>query len=174
MKRAPLSRELSGGDRRSLGNANQIVARMLKHTERFAELIACMWSEDPVVRMRAADAAEKVSARKPDLLRPFKAELLGLADETTQAEVRWHLALMFPRLALSPQEQERAMARLRGYLTDRSSIVKTCAIQGLADLAKGDASREAEMIELLQQACRTGTPAVKARSRKLLKQFQKP
>ena len=123
--------------------------------------------------MRAADAAEKVSVQRPDLLKSFKAELLGLADEATQAELRWHLALMLPRLALTYSERARAMARLRSYLDDHSSIVKTFALQGLAELAVGDAALQDEMTELLQQVCRIGTPAMKARSRKLLKQIPK-
>lgn len=173
MKRAAFSRTLQGGDRRSIGKSNQVVSRILQQPQRLAELIECLWSDDPVIRMRAADAAEKVSVQKPDLLRPFKAELLGLADETTQAEVRWHLALMLPRLPLRRLERERTMVRLRSYLDDRSSIVKTFAIQGLAELAKGNVTLEGEMTELLERVCRTGTPAMKARSRKLLKQFQK-
>jgi hypothetical protein len=133
----------------------------------------CLWSEDPVVRMRAADAAEKVSVKRPELLAPFKIELLGLAEKVTQAELRWHLALMLPRLALSRAEIERARSILHQYLSDRSSIVKTFALQGMAELSRGDAASEAEMIDLLESACRAGTPAMKARSRNLLKQFRK-
>ncbi len=174
MKYGTLRQALRGGDRRSIGNSDQVAARILRRPGDVAELVECLWSDDPVVRMRAADAAEKVSVQKPDLLKPFKAELLGLADEVTQAELRWHLALMLPRLALTRAERERVMARLHCYLDDRSSIVKTFAIQGLAELAKGDANLKGEMTDLLQQFCRMGTPAMKARSRKLLKQFQKP
>lgn len=171
MKRVPFSVILRGGDRRSIGKSNHVATQILRQPNRLAELILCLWSDDPVVRMRAADSAEKVSAQKPDLLKPFKAELLGLAEETTQAEIRWHLALMLPRLPLTRLERERVVARLRRYLDDRSSIVKTFAIQGLAELAKGNAPLENEMTELLQNICVTGTPAMKARSRKLLKQF---
>ena len=172
MRDQSLRRMLQGGDRRSIGNANQIAARVLRSPRSFPELIECFWDEDPIVRMRAADAAEKVSVRKPELLQSFKAELLGLAHETTQAELRWHLALMIPRLSLDRAERERATAILQGFLNDRSSIVKTFAIQALADLAHGDPTREEEVFELLQEVCRTGTPAMKARSRRLLKQFQ--
>jgi hypothetical protein len=173
MTREPFSLALEGGDRRSIGNSNRIAALVLRNPRRFSELIECLWSDDLLVRMRAADAAEKVSGKKPELLARFKAELLGLADEATQAELRWHLALMLPRLLLSRVERGRAISTLRRYLNDRSSIVKTCAIQGMAELAKGDAVSEAEMIDLLERSCRRGTPAMKARSRKLLKQFQK-
>jgi hypothetical protein len=173
MRRDGFMQLLSGVDRRSIGKSNQAVAQILKRPDRLAELIECMWGDDAIIRMRAADAAEKVSVQKPELLAPFKAELLGYADETTQAEMRWHMALMLPRLPLTPGERERARVRLREYLSDRSSIVKTCALQGLAELAMGDAAREGEMIDLLQKVGRTGTPAMKARSRKLLLRLQK-
>lgn len=173
MSGAGLSRMLQGGDRRSIGKSNQVVARVLRKQGEFEELIECLWSDDPIVCMRAADAAEKISVRKPALLAAFKAELLGLADETTQAELRWHLALMLPRLRLTSRERARATLRLQDYLNDRSSIVKTCALQGLAELAMRHAGREEEMVELLERVCRSGTPAMKARGRKLLKHFQK-
>jgi len=169
----PLTRTLGGGDRRSIGASNQVARQILRSHPRLAELIACLWSGDPLVRMRAADAAEKVSARRPDLLERFKAELLGLSQEATQPELRWHLALMLPRLSLSPPEKELARTALRSYLDDRSSIVKTCALQGLTEISRGDASAQVEIVELLEMACRTGTPAMKARSRKLLKGIQK-
>jgi hypothetical protein len=174
MKREPISRMLQGGDRRSIGNSNRVVAAVLQNPTRLAELIECLWNDDSVIRMRAADAAEKVSLRRPELLAPFKAELLGLAEEAIQAELRWHLALMLPRLPITSSERRRAWNRMQSYLDDRSSIVKTCAIQAMAELAKGDGALEPRIIDLLERACRSGTPAMKARSRKLLKQFQKP
>ena len=164
---------LRGGDRRSIGRANQVAVRVLKNPESFSELVACLWSDDRLIRMRAADAIEKISIKKPELLKPFKAALLALADETTEAELRWHLALMLPRLPLGIAERERAAARLQEFLKDPSSIVKTCAIQGWVELIQDDASKRDEMVQALEYFCRTGTAAMKARSRKLLKQVQK-
>jgi HEAT repeat protein len=173
MKPTTFTETLQGGDRRSIGNSNQVSAHVLRHPSQLPELIECLWSDDPIVRMRAADAAEKVSVRRPELLHPFKKELLGLADEATQAELRWHLALMLPRLSLAKPERTRARATLQRYLNDRSSIVKTWALHGMVELSKGDPELESEMLELLERASRTGTPAMKARSRKLISQFQK-
>jgi len=172
MRGAPFSKELQGGDRRSIGNSNRIAAEVLRRPRRFAELIECLWVDDPIVRMRAADAAEKVSVRRPELFYSYKKELLGLADEATQAELRWHLALMIPRLRLDGAEREWARSTLRRYLRDDSSIVKTCALQGMAELAVGDANAEAAMVTLLKRGSRMGTPAMRARSRKLLGRFQ--
>jgi hypothetical protein len=145
----------------------------LRQPDRLAELMECLWHDDSIVRMRAADAAEKVSAKRPALLAPFKDALLALADETTQAELRWHLAQMIPRLRLAQQERVRATAALGSFLGDRRSIVRTFAIQALAELSRGTPEMEADMIDLLESTCRTGTPAMKARSRKLLAQLRK-
>jgi hypothetical protein len=168
MPRVNILHLLRGGDRRTIGRADKVAAIVSKDPRLFPELIAGLWSEDPLVRMRAADAAEKVTRSNRDLLRPYKKELLGLMAEAEQQELRWHLAVMVPRLLLNPKERKLAAAQLNGYLEDRSSIVKTFALQGLADLAQDDASIRPRVIDVLQGATRNGTPAMKARGRRLL------
>lgn len=66
-----------------------------------------------------------------------------------------------------------AVAALNAYLEDRSSIVRTHALQGLADLAQHDATMRPEVMEILRAATRSGTAAMKARSRKLLILFER-
>ncbi len=162
---------LAGRDRRSIGRSNEVARLVLKAPRRFRELIACLWHENPVVRLRAADAAEKVSAQKPRLLDRHKPELLGLLAETDQIEFRWHLAAMIPRLRLTPIECQRAATALQLYLDDRSSIVKTFALQGLTDLSQDDAPLRSKVKHLLENALQSGTPAMRARARHLLKKF---
>ncbi len=118
--------------------------------------------------MRTADATEKVTRKNRELLLPYKKELLGLMAGTTEQELRWHLAVMVPRLLLNTKERYLATSLLTSYLEDRSSIVKTFALQGLADLAQDDPSIRPRVTEILREATRNGTPAMKARSRKLL------
>jgi len=137
-------------------------------TKLFPQLIAGLWSADPLVRMRAADAAEKVTRKHSELLQLHKKELLGLMSEVSEQELCWHLAVMVPRLPLNARERQAAISSLNGYLEDRSSIVKTFALQGLADLAEAEPSFRGKVIEILAEAARNGTPAMKARSRKLL------
>ena len=168
MRRIDVLLLLRGGDRRSIGRADQVAAIVAKSLKLFPQLIAGLWSPDPLIRMRAADAAEKVTRRRPELLTPFKKELLGLMTEATEQEMRWHLAAMVPRLPLNAAERELAISSLNTYLEDRSSIVKTFALQGLAYLAQGDPTIQPTVVEILREATRNGTPAMKARSRKLL------
>jgi hypothetical protein len=164
---------LRGGDRRKIGRANQVAAIVSEDPELFPELIAGLWSADPLIRMRAADAAEKVTRKNREFLLPYKKELLGLMTETKQQELRWHLAAMAPRLLLNAKERQVAFSSLESYLEDHSSIVKTSALQGLADLARDEPSIRSRVTEIVREATRNGTPAMRARSRKLLLHLQR-
>ena len=164
---------LRGSDRRSIGRADQVAAIVAKTLRLFPKLIAGLWSADPLVRMRAADASEKVTRKNPGLLTPYKKELLVLMTEATEQELRWHLAVMVPRLPLNAKERQLAISSLNTYLEDRSSIVKTFALQGLADLAQNESSIRPRVVETLREATRNGTPAMKARSRKLLLRLER-
>jgi len=173
MARNKIINLLKGGDRRSIGRADSVALMVDESPELFAKLIAGMWDEDPIVRMRSADAAEKVTRQNCELLKPYRKELLSLLAETTEQEVRWHLALIVPRLPLNAEEKERAVFVLKGYLDDRSSIVKTCALQGLANFAEVEPNIRTTVIKILQEARRRGTAAMKARSRRLLRGMEK-
>jgi HEAT repeat protein len=169
--------KLSGGTKRSLGRTNQIVTEVLKDPRAFPHLIAGLSHDDPVIRMRAADAIEKITLQLPALLRPFKKELLRLAAASgaasVQQEVRWHLALLLPRLKLTPTEHALAVDILFTYLHDRSIIVKTHALQSLADLVSLDSSLKRRLLPILDATAGTGSAAQRARARKLLRQFSR-
>jgi hypothetical protein len=110
--------------------------------------------------MRASDATEKISREQATLLQPYKAALPGLLREATQQEVRWHLAVMIPRLRLTSAECRHAAQLLWSFLEDRSSIVKTFAMQGLWDLTRQDTSVRPMVLDLIRSLTRTGTPAM--------------
>lgn len=172
MPRENIAAMLQGTDKRSIGRSDEVARLVLKQQHRFPELIKCLWNDNSILRMRAADAAEKVSGQKPRLLDRYKAELLGLLAEAEQIELRWHLAAMVTRLRLTPRERHRAVAALQHYLDDRSSIVKTFTLQALSDLARNDANLRPQVKQLLKESLRSGTPAMKARARKLLNEHQ--
>jgi hypothetical protein len=167
-----LSDQLSGGDRRSIGRSDQVVRQVLTAPGRLPELIAGLSSDDLVVRVRCADAVEKVSALHPDWLWPHKASLLELATRAAEPELRWHLAQMLPRLKLGPEEKHAVVATLFRYLEDKSRITATFALQALADLATQDPSLKRRLTPMIFDIARTGSPAMRARARKLAGRFQ--
>ena len=121
--------------------------------------------------MRTADAIEKITVDRPELLVPYKYELLELAASSGEKEFRWHMALLLPRLKLRGSERLAAMDILHEYLGDGSSIVRTCAMQGLADLARLDPSLIPRIRPLIEKLTAIGTAAMRARGRKILKQL---
>jgi hypothetical protein len=67
----------------------------------------------------------------------------------------------------------RLWFRVSPWLEDESSsIVKTMALQGLADLAGHDPTLLPMVLDLLRLHGRSGTPAMRARSRLLLQQLE--
>lgn len=166
----PILKKLSGGNRGSIGRSNEVVAQVLAHPAYFPQVFRGLSSDNPIVRMRAADAVEKITARRPGLLRPFKKKLLAIAGSSSQQEVRWHAALILPRAVLSSKERALALDILFDYLRDKSSIVKTFAMQAIWDLAATDPKLKAKIIPLVKELTLIGTPAMRARGRKLLRQ----
>jgi len=164
--------ELAGGDRRSIGKSNSVVRAVLHDPARFAEIMEGLSDQNPLVRMRCADVAEKVSRAGSDCLQPYQRKLLDLAGGSNEQEMRWHLAQMLPRLDLNPEERCRAEAIMLEYLNDKSRIVKTFAMQALAELAIGDLSLRRRLMPLLGNLARTGSPAMRARARKLIRHLK--
>ena len=156
------------GDRRTVGHVDRVVARVLAKPESTPALVQCAFDADAAVRMRAADALEKVSRQRTSLLQPYATLLLGVLEESAQQELLWHLAVLLPRLRLTPAQRSRTLAALYRCLEVKSSIARTFALQGMADLTKLDATLLPQTMTLLRSAERTGTAAMKARSRKLL------
>jgi hypothetical protein len=105
---------------------------------------------------------------------PYKKRVLQLAAMAKQQEVRWHLAQLISRLELSAPERRRALEILAEYLTDTSRIVKTFAMQVLADIAAQDSQLRAPVIEQLRSLTRSGSPAMKSRGRRLLARLGEP
>jgi len=166
-----LLEKLKGGDFRSIGRSEEITKTVLSQPELFAVLLSGLTSDDALVRMRAADAAEKVSAIHPEWLAPYKRYLLDEVAKIDQQEVRWHAALLFTRLELTKPERMRAASILKSWLEDKSRIVQTFSLQALADLSKRDAGLRSEVKRLIEEKVKTGPPSVQSRGRKLLKEF---
>lgn len=144
---------------------------MLHDPSLFGEVFQGMLSDDPLIRMRAADAIEKVTVRYPNYLYPYKELLIQQVAKSEQQEVRWHVAQLIPRLQLNQQERLMLFEVLCTYLTAASNIVKTFSMQALADLAEQDSSLRQEVIRLLEAQTKRGSPVVKNRGNKLVQKL---
>ncbi len=165
--------QLRGGDRRSIGNVDEVVSAVRKKPDLFKQLVKGLFENDPVVCMRAADAMEKLSLDKPEWLQPFKRELIQLAKDSQQQELRWHLAQVIPRLKLTPKETATLTEIFFDYLNDKSKIVVTFAMQALADFVLKGAITSTGVMRAIEKLTQTGSPAIQSRGKKLLAQLKK-
>ncbi len=160
--------ELSGGDRKSVGRAREVAQWALATPDRLDEVVEGLLQDDPIVRSRCAHVLATVSKARPELVQPFKQRLLEEVAPIDQWEVREQLCQIVPRLALDPADVEAMRARCNHYLNDRSSIVRTCAMQALVDLLRFDPSHSGDVQQVIGVLTETGTAAMRARGRKLL------
>lgn len=170
--RHPLLRRLEGGDRRSIDGVADAVAQALARPALVPVLVEGLFADDAVVRMRAADALEKVSRTRGDKLEPFADCFIDEVARSREAALGWNLALVLPRLALDAARRRRAIAVLMRLVAARNGLVRVGALQALADFAVTDATLAQRLIPILADAAGTGTAAVRARARKLKKRLE--
>lgn len=161
----------------SIGRVKDVVPLIQAQPALAAHVIELLFEQDESISQRAADVLERVS-HKPSpalyqVLAGLKETLVGLLAEAEPKKLRWNLALTLGRLPLSVQECRRTAEILYTWLDDPSSIVKTAALQCLADLTRLDSSLLPGVLDLLRIHSRSGTPAMRARCRILLKRLEK-
>ena len=165
--------KLSGQDLRSIGKADEVAKEVISNPALFNDVFYAMKNGNPVIRMRAADAAEKVSRKNPLLLAPYKKELINDMADIEQQEVRWHVALMFSYLQLDAQQKALVMDKLVSWIeTSKSRIVQVNSLQALFSLGRHDMAYANMIKSVLEKANNSGSPAVAARCKKLLKQLR--
>lgn len=163
---------LMDGNRIAPGRAPVVAKLLLRHPRKTGQVVELLWDEDAGVANRAADALERASYQKPELLARWKDVLLARMADAEQNKLRWNLALMIPRVRLTAAEAGRAASVLRNWLDDKGSIVRTASMHGLAGLTRWNPALLPEVLDTLRILSRSGTPAMRARGRILLKQLE--
>ncbi len=129
---------LSGGDLRSEGRAAEVAAILIDVPPRLSEVCALLPCDDKLLRARACMALEVLSRTHPDLLVPVMDDLVAAAARESVAQARWHLAEIFTCVPLTDAQKTRTTELLKGYLGDRSKIVRFCAAKALERLLDGE------------------------------------
>src|SRR5690242_6990581 len=107
---------LVGGKANSLGRVNDVIEIVLADQSRLDELYGCLSEDDAWVRMRAADALEKICRVHPEWLVPYIDKLQADFATNTQASIQWHMAQIFAEVDLTDTQKEFAIHWLRDLL----------------------------------------------------------
>ena len=165
---------LTGNDLRSIGKSNEVVQLVTSDPVLFDEVFDGIFHEDKVVRARCADAIEKVVLKFPAMIQKKKSVILKNLNKFEQKEVVWHIALMIGYLKLTPKELVKAFNVLHKWLNASNSIiVKVACMQSLATHAMKNKKLLKSVRDEIEKQMLTGAPAIKARGRHLLADFDK-
>ena len=93
-----------GGKTNSLGRTSEVITLVLNDKIRLNELYECLFDEDAWVRMRAADALEKICREQPEWLEPFIDKIQISLFRSTQASIQWHLAQIYRKVSLTKKQ----------------------------------------------------------------------
>jgi hypothetical protein len=163
-----LENMLKGGDLRSIGQSDKVVLSV-GNQEQFDKLFAMLFHSDRKVVMRAADAIEKITIASPHYLKKHKEEIFELCNNALYKELKWHLALLAPRLILTKKEQEKIWQLLTAWVRDKneSKIVRVNSLEGLTALLPNNKQWANDFTVIMQQLEEEKIPSVTARIKKL-------
>ena len=164
---------LRGGDRRSTGNADAVAEEIAASPELFNAVFNGLYHDDPVLRMRAADALEKASQKRPELLAGYASQVISILKSADQQEVCWHMAQISPRLDLTRSEEKQVVEALKKLLSHKSKIVRVSAMDAMTCFAERDETIADEVKEIIKEQMKSGIPSILSRGRKLLQRLER-
>jgi len=159
---------LSGGDLRSVGNA-EMVAVKIQSQKSFDDLFLLLHHNDRKIVMRAADAIEKITVVHPEFLSKHKSEVIKLLATARHKELKWHLAQFVSRLPLYQTEAVKIFRVLAGWLKDEteSRIVRVNSLETLYELSLQNTRLKHAFVRILAKPALFQTASLKARLKNL-------
>ena len=159
---------LLGKDLRTI-RQNNVVVNSIHDQRTFDELFSLVFHHERSLVMRAIDAVEKITSRRPDFLVTHKYQLLEILNSADHKELKWHIAQLIPRVDLTVAELKEVWNKFAYWALNRaeSKIVRVNAIQGLFDLSKKNPELKGDFEKIISALEHEMIPSIKARIRKL-------
>ena len=132
------------------------------------ELVGLVRDRDKAVVERAARTLKKIAVRDRGALYTLRKALLKEAFRAVDVRVQWNLSIVLGRLPLKGADKGLAVELMFERLRDASGLNRTMAMQALMDLSEGDERLRARVLPIVRESLEGGTPAMRARARKLL------
>lgn len=162
---------LSVGTTRDLGPTNEVVREAFHNHALIAQLVDALDDDRIVVPHRASNALKKIQRSNSALLEPFAKRILKAALATEHMHTRWNLTIILGELPLRGRDKSLAVDLMFEALASRSALQRVFALQALTNYAQNDPTLRARVQPILQRALTDPSAAIRARTRKLLKQL---
>jgi hypothetical protein len=159
---------LLGKDRRSLGRSKEVID-LVEDQQSFDELFGLLLHHERLLVIRAADAIEKITLLRKEFLEPHKLQLLSLLKSALDKELKWHIALLVPRIKLNDDELKNVWGVLMYWVQNpnESKIVRVNSLQGLFELSKEYPGLKLDLERTLGILEHIAIPSIQARIKKI-------
>ena len=163
-----------GGKSNSLGRTSEVITEVLADKHLLPMLYDCMFSEDAWVRMRAADAFEKVCREHPEWINPYIDKLQSeLSNPAQQPSIKWHIAQIYTEVHLTNTQKHHALAWLTAQLAsvEVDWIVAANCMQSLAYFTNNGDFTKDELLPLLKIQTHHKSNSIIKKANKLIDEF---
>ena len=133
-----------------------------------AKLVQSLRDQDKAVVERAARTLKKIAEVDGVALFAWRKTLLAEASRAVDVRVQWNLTIVLGKLPLHGDDKALAVDLMFNRLQDPSGLNRTMAMQALIDLSENDAGLRARTLPIVHTFLESGTPAMRARARKVL------
>ena len=169
---ADFRKQLSGGNRTSVGNADTVIKKVLTDPTGLSEIYDLFLDSDSVVAMRSSYVAMRAAEQNPENVNPFVKDLLKNLDKYQQQEVRWHVPQLLAHAKLTKPQKHKAYDVIMNWVeTDKSKIVGYYGLQAAADIAETDDTLLQDFIPRVRKANKAGAKSIQNRCKKIAKQL---
>lgn len=165
-------KKLLGGQGYPISRISEAADAVIQNPDLFREVFAGMFVNHPDLSVRCADVIERVTAIQPELLEPFKLDLLKLAHEATDHALRWQLVLLLPRLWLVPDDYDSIFEVFDLYLQDENEVVRMYSMEALARLSRKEKVLHLRGLKVLEDLKENPNLIMRLRAERLYKNLR--
>ena len=133
------------------------------------EVLKRLMAPKAATAIRAARDLRWITEQDPASLYGIRKTVLREAMRTSEVRVHWNLIIVLGRLPLRRDDKALVVDWFFERLADDSGLVRTMALQALFDLSASDPRLRSRVEPFAQRFVEDGTPAMRARARRLLK-----
>lgn len=164
---------IDGGKSNSLGRVNEVIEIVLSDKARLQELYETMFHQDAWVRMRAADAFEKVCRQYPEWVQPYIDQIQSDLSDNSQPSIQWHIAQIYTQVELSQAQKTHAIEWLKGILSTAEVdwIVSANAMDSLAYFTRLGDVKKNSLLDSVRVQMKHKSKAVVKRAQKISIEF---
>lgn len=166
--------KLREGKINSLGRVNEVIEDVLLDKSRLDELYDCLFEDDAWLRMRAADAFEKICRQHPEWIETYVDKMQQDLFSSMQPSIQWHLAQIHEQVHLTAPQRQRVISWLENLLSTKTVdwIVAANAMDTLATFVQSGDYKSSDFIKLVEIQTHHKSKAVIRRAHKLLEEIK--